>query len=193
MILTLLPYNANPLCKPTPTAVESLEALINAGANVDAQNHIAEMTPLHCAIRGTFQSFKETHPRRVLCAKLLLAAGADARLRDKRGQDALGCVDDTVREALAKNTGDDISGDMREMRVALEGAGVNASPLGACIEAMDAGGARRLVGGGEGGAAQEVTREQLTKGILQAAEKFKVLLDDDSTDADAFQALSAIM
>jgi hypothetical protein len=28
-----------------------MEALIEAGANVNAQNQIAKMTPLHCAIR----------------------------------------------------------------------------------------------------------------------------------------------
>ena len=31
--------------------VETMEVLIGAGADVNAQNHIAKMTPLHCAIR----------------------------------------------------------------------------------------------------------------------------------------------
>lgn len=60
--------------------VESIEVLIECGANVNAQNEIGKMTPLHCAIRGTFQSFKQTHQQRLQCVTLLLEAGADSKV-----------------------------------------------------------------------------------------------------------------
>lgn len=176
-------------------SVETTEVLINAGANVNAQNQIAKMTPLHCAIRGTFQSFKETHPRRVQCVKLLLQAGADGKICDMKGKDAFECIDDAIRESVMRKMGN-IEDEMKEMRVALKSTGLNMSPLGLCINAMDVEGVKRCLGGGEGGTAEgdnTVTQVEVKKGLLAAADKFKFLVDENSTDSGAYKSLSGII
>ena len=172
-----------------------MEILIKAGGNVNAQNQIANTTPLHCAIRGTFQSFRDNHVRRVRCVTLLLEAGADGSLRDNNGRDAFGCIEDTVREALMRDMGN-IEEDMKDMRVALESAGLHASPLGRCIEEQDAEGVQQLFGGGDGKVAKgdhNIPQKELSQGLLAATNKFKLLVDGDSTNDGAFTPLSAIM
>ena len=98
---------------------EALDELIKAGANVNAQNQIAKTTPLMCAIKGTFQSFRETHSKRVECVKLLLAAGADGKLCDLRGNDAFDSVDDAIKESAMRNIGS-VEEEMEEMRKAVQ-------------------------------------------------------------------------
>ncbi len=161
-----------------------MEALIDAGADVDAQNEIAKMTPLHCAIRGTFQSFKQTHARRIRCVELLLRAGADTSVCDLKGKDAFGCIDVAVREARVREIGD-IDEEMEEMRRVLRTAGVSMSRLGGCIEEMDAGGVERCLGGSGGAETKEgdgATPMEVEKGLLAAADKFKLLLEDMSKE-----------
>ena len=51
MTTDILVVNVPPRYNPRHLAVETLEVLIEAGANVNATNQIAKMTPLHCAIR----------------------------------------------------------------------------------------------------------------------------------------------
>jgi hypothetical protein len=52
--------------------VETVGALLNVcGANVNVQNKIGQMTPLHCAIRGTYQSYYDSYERRLEVVTLL--------------------------------------------------------------------------------------------------------------------------
>lgn len=169
-------------------SVEAMEALILAGADVNAQNQIAKMTPLHCAIRGTFQSFQETHERRVQCVRLLLRAGADAAICDMKGKDAFGCIDVAVREAGVRQAGANVEEEMEEMRRVLKTCGASASELGRCIDEMDAEGVGRCLGGGDAPAPTEVE-----KGLLTAAEKFKDLLDEGSADGRRYESIGRIM
>lgn len=159
-----------------------------AGADVNAQNQIAKMTPLHCAIRGTFPSFRETHERRVQCVRLLLGAGADATICDMRGKDAFGCIDVAAREAGARQAGANVEEEMEEMRRVLVTCGASASELGRRVDEMDAEGVERCLGGGDAPAPMEVE-----KGLLAAAEKFKDLLDEGSADGGLYESLGRIM
>jgi len=166
--------------------VESMQVLINAGANVDAQNQIAKMTPLHCAIRGTFQSFAETHSRRVQCVKLLLKAGADVKLCDMKGKNAFESIDDAIQETQMRNMGN-IEAEMKDMREALGGAGVNMSPLALYIETLDAEGVKDYLDGGEDDLADDdggVSRVEMNKGLLAVVQKFRSFVDDNSTDLE---------
>ncbi|KAL7533532.1 hypothetical protein ACHAXR_008234 [Thalassiosira sp. AJA248-18] len=188
-------------------SVEAMEVLINAGANVNAQNQIAKTTPLICAIKGTFQSFKETHIRRIQCVKLLLEAGADGKLCDNRGKDAFDSIDDAIRESHMRKMGN-IEEEMGEMRKALESAGMNKSPLGRCIEAVDVRGVKDcLAGCGEDGDTEDtgdtgdtedtgeddndaVTQVDLNKGLRASVEKF---VDESNTDSGAYNSLRDII
>jgi len=176
-------------------SVESMELLINAGANVDAQNQIAQMTPLHCAIRGTFQSFKQTHERRVQCVRLLLQAGADCSLCDMKGKDAFGCIDAALRESNMRKMGPvNIEEEMKEMREVLRSAGVNVSELGRCIDAMDVEGVKRCLGGGVGEEGDgAVSHMEVEKSLLVASEKFRALVDEDGAKGGECESLRRIM
>lgn len=162
--------------------------LIEAGADVNAPNQIARATPLHCAVRGTFQNFRETLARRVQCVRLLLAAGADTRAQDKRGRDAFETVDDAVREAWDRN-GIDIYDEMDAMYAALESAGeAGKSPLDKCIEAADVDGAWAAISEGA------TTRADLDQGLKKVAERFASLLDNDAdVNGDTYDALKEIL
>lgn len=107
--------------------------MIEKGADVNAQNRIAGMTPLHCAIRGTFQSFHDTHPRRLECVKLLLDAGADPSICDMKDKDAEGCIDDLIQEAALRGLGN-IDAEVKKMRDAIAG---EKSVLLAYVEAFN--------------------------------------------------------
>jgi len=160
---------------------------------VNAQNQIAKMTPLHCAIRGTFQSFKQTHTRRIECVKLLLQAGADCGIQDMKGKDAFECIDVALREANTRQQSiGSIEEEMEEMRKVLRLSGANLSLLGQCIDGMDLGGVGQSLSVGVGGD-NGVTPMDVEKGLLAAADKFKFLLDEDSTDEGAYNSLSGIM
>lgn len=162
--------------------METVEILLEAGADVNAQNQIAKMTPLHCAVQGAFNSATETHARRIRCVELLLAAGADRKLPTKRGEDAFALAEASLREA-----GDsDAVNDAREMRVALKGA--DATPLRQAIEDADRGAVARCLGGPAGVAAAEAT-----DGLRAAADRFAALLDEGDADRDAYEALTGIM
>jgi len=172
-------------------SVETMEVLINAGADVNAQNQIAKMTPLHCAIRGTFQSFKQTHTRRIECVKLLLQAGADCGIQDMKGKDAFECIDVAIREANTRQQSiGSIEEEMEEMRKVLRLNGANLSQLGQCIDGIDLEGVRHSLGVDGSNA---VTPMEVEKGLLAAADKFKFLLDEESTDEGAYKSLSGIM
>lgn len=118
--------------------MEALQVLIEKGADVNAQNRIAGMTPLHCAIRGTFQSFHDTHPRRLECVKLLLDAGADPSICDAKDKDAEGCIDDLLKEAALRGLGN-IDVEAKEMREAIAG---EKSKLLSCTEELNIDGVR---------------------------------------------------
>lgn len=167
-------------------SAESMELLIKAGANVNAQNRIAQTTPLHCAIRGTFQSFKDTHPRRVKCAKLLLENGADGKLCDVRGKDAFEFIDDVILEAKVRRVGD-IEEEMKEMREALEGAGLMKSQLVQSIDALDTKGVKDCLCRGE------EDEKSKSKALLAAVEKFKVLVDERSCNVGSYDSLKDII
>ena len=77
----------------------ALDALIAAGANVNAQNQLSAASPLHI----TASSIKAA-PGRLACAARLLEAGADARLLDQDGDAPYEKVlggDDFARELRA--------------------------------------------------------------------------------------------
>ena len=140
---------------------------------MNTQNRIAQTTPLHCAVRGTFQSFKETHPRRVQCAKLLLENGADGKLCDVRGKDAYEFIEDVILEAEMRRVGD-VEEEMKEMREALEGAGLKKSMLIQSIDSLDTKGVKDYLCRGE------EDEKSASKALLAAVEKFKMLVDEGS-------------
>lgn len=155
--------------------MDALQVLIENGADVNAQNRIAGMTPLHCAIRGTFQSFKDTHPQRLECIQLLLEAGADPNLCDLRGNDGLSCIDDMMKEAQLRGLGS-IESEAREMRLAIEGAGVKKSVLLACIETFDVNGVKELL--------SEVNGKEWIKGLVSAVDTIQSSLDTTQVSRD---------
>lgn len=172
-------------------SVESMELLITAGADVNAQNQIAKMTPLHCAVRGTFQSFKRTHERRVRCVELLLQAGADATVCDVKGKDVFACIDVAIREAAARNV--EVEEEMEEMRKVLRRAGARMSRLAQCVEAMDLEGVGQCLQGGEENGGDDATPMEVEKGLLAASEKFKYLLDRNDADGGLYESLGGII
>ena len=77
----------------------ALDALIAAGANVNAQNQLSAASPLHIAASSI-----KAAPGRLACAARLLEAGADARLLDEDGDAPYEKVlggDDFARELRA--------------------------------------------------------------------------------------------
>lgn len=178
--------------------VEAMEVLIAAGADVNARNQIAGMTPLHCAIRGTFQSFRETHQRRLECVRLLLGAGADAALEDAKGKGAFGSIDDAIAETKSRSMGD-IEDEMNDMKEALNGAGGTISPLARCIDALDAEGVKEYIAGEQDDLTKDaddrgVNKAELNKGLLSVMQKFKLLfLDKDCGDGHTCESLRGII
>jgi hypothetical protein len=79
-------------------------------------------------VRGTFQTFRETHSRRIECVKLLLQAGADGTLCDMKGMDALDSIDDAMRESQMRKMGN-IEEEMMGMRETFIAFGLKSSPL----------------------------------------------------------------
>jgi ankyrin repeat protein len=80
--------------------VESLQVLLESGANPNVNNAITGATPLHCAV----QSSKATSAdRRILTIQTLLAAGSDPSLGDFFGSIPLDyCEDDDDNDVDAK-------------------------------------------------------------------------------------------
>ncbi|KAL3811034.1 hypothetical protein ACHAXA_003197 [Cyclostephanos tholiformis] len=169
--------------------VETMEVLIEAGANVNAQNQIAKMTPLHCAIRGTFQSFRESHARRLECVRILIRAGADAKLCDLRGNDAFDSIDDAIVEAESRNMGN-IEEEMAEMRMAFDAARLELSPLIELIDKLDVKGVEERLRADEDGEGSR--RVKLGNALLAAVEKIQSYVNGDGRD-DACDSLREIM
>lgn len=163
-------------------SVESLQVLIENGADVNSQNRIAGMTPLHCAIRGTFQSFHETHSRRLECIKLLIAAGADPSICDRKGNDAEGCIDDLVKEAAMRGLGN-IDTEANEMRNALVG---EKSSLLKCVEEMNVSGVKDCLLG-------EIKGGDWNKSLINSTETVKSLAGESSPDNTLLTAAVDIM
>ena len=74
----------------------ALDALIAAGANVNAQNQLSAASPLHIAASSI-----KAAPGRLACAARLLEAGADARLLDEDGDASSGARRRLPRELRA--------------------------------------------------------------------------------------------
>ena len=181
--------------------VETVGALINAGANVNVQNQIGQMTPLHCAIRGTFQSFYDSHERRVEVVKLLLAAGADVTIADSKGKDAYETIDDVCKEAEARkmsiNPNDrSIKNDelimQQEMRHTLDRARLNSSPLIQFIDNLDVEGLEErlreaqeadTVEDDEGGD-KKISKVLLGKTLRCAIDKYTWFVDENDSNND---------
>jgi len=157
---------------------EVVRVLIDAGANVDAQNFIAKSTPLHCAVRGTFQSFAQTHQNRIECARLLLEAGADVKLQDTRGSDAFQTIDDTIKESNNRDLGD-IEAEMAEMKqLFLQCGGVTISRLERCIDSNDYDGMREALRDTNAPPSQSEKNESL----LNIIYKIEYLIENESED-----------
>jgi len=180
--------------------VETVGALINAGANVNVQNQIGRMTPLHCAIRGTFQSFYDSHERRVEVVELLLAAGADVTIADSKGKDAYETIDDVCKEAEARKMSIDtndrsIKNDelmQHEMRHALDQARLNSSPLIQFIDNLDVEGLEGslreaqeadTVEDDEGGD-KKISKVLLGKTLRCAIDKYTWFVDENDSNND---------
>ena len=147
------------------------------------------MTPLHCAIRGTFQSFKETHTKRIQCVALLLEAGADATTCDSKGKDIFEHLKDMVHEAQLRGLGD-VQFEMKEMKDALlmGGAGVERSKLSLCIENGDVEGVKNALLEEEG-----VSQKEKNSGISAAVERFTLLINEGSDDKSSLSSSTDIM
>lgn len=143
--------------------------------------------------RGTFQTFRETHARRIECVKLLLQAGADGNLCDLKGMDALGTIDDAIRESQLRKMGN-IDREMKEMREAFNAFGLKSSPLLQFIDTLELEELRgwlcpRTADGNE----EVVSQIELNKGILASAEKFKSLVNENIEKVSVYQSLREIM
>lgn len=177
--------------------VETVAALINVGANVNIQNQIGQMTPIACAIRGTFQSFYDSHDRRVEVVKLLLAAGANVTITDSKGKDAYETIDDVCKDAKARKMGSGNNKNdeemMQEMRKTLEQARLNSSPLIQFIDNLDVKGLEeRLRQAQEGDTAEDddegggkrISKVLLGKTLRCAIDKYKWFVDENDSDND---------
>jgi len=173
--------------------VEAVELLINAGADVNAQNVIAQMAPLHSAVRGTFQSFAQTHTRRLECIRMLLEANADVTLKDSKGCDPFQSIgefssldniwglafithlaDDVIKESDERNLGD-IEAEMAEMKkIFLLYSGISVSPLQQSVENNDVEGVNKALAD----TANPVSQEEKNEMLLKAVDKIEYLLDN---------------
>jgi len=165
--------------------VESIEVLIECGANVNAQNEIGKMTPLHCAIRGTFQSFKQTHQQRLQCVTLLLEAGADSKICDLRGKDALDSIDDAIDETKERNLDLDIVPEMMEMKEVLRRGALGSSPLALSIDSLNVNEVREYLNDEDSSKDDDkaALQKEKNKCLLAVAEKFNAFVEE----ADKFQ------
>ena len=145
-------------------------------------------------VRGTFQTFRETHSRRIECVKLLLQAGADGTLCDMKGMDALDSIDDAMRESQMRKMGN-IEEEMMGMRETFIAFGLKSSPLLQLIDTLDVEGVRGCLVASTAEADDEaaVSQVELNKGILASAEKFRSLVNDNYADVSAYQSLREIM
>ena len=162
--------------------VEALQVLLEKGADPNAQNRIAGMTPLHCAIRGTFQSFHETHRNRLQCIKLLLDAGADPTICDKRDTDAEGCIDDLVKEAKTRGLGE-LDVEAEEIRAALV---ADKSILVKSVEDRDVDRVRVCLDG-------KLETNDCCKALICALDSVQSISDPSSADDTSFEPVVEIM
>lgn len=154
--------------------VEAVKLLINAGADVNAQNVIAQMAPLHSAVRGTFQSFAQTHTRRLECVKMLLEANADVTLKDSKGCDPFQTIDDVIKESNERDLGD-IEAEMAEMKkVFLLYSAISVSPIQQSIENNDMEGVKKALAD----TANPVSQEEKNEMLLKAVDKIEYLIDN---------------
>ena len=181
------------ICISYSPKVEAMEALIDHDANVNAQNHVGQMTPLHCAIRGTFQSFKQSHTRRLKCVELLLANGADGTICDQNGKNALDSVADAIDETQQRKMGD-VTKEMGEMRKVLERGGLGPSALAQYIEDLNVEEVRELLDDADEKVG-DVSQMEMNKSLLSVAERFKSLVDEENsgnTDDATYDSLQEI-
>ncbi|KAL7466526.1 hypothetical protein ACHAXS_006828 [Conticribra weissflogii] len=146
-------------------------------------------------MRGTFQSFRETHPDRVRCLRLLLAAGADATVRDARNKDVWDHLEDMAKEAQMRGVGD-VEREMREMReVLLEeggvggGVGTKTLELWECVDRGNVERLKELLAKGEiGGRLKD-------RGLVRAVEGFVSRVDggDSTVDEDLLKSSADII
>jgi hypothetical protein len=122
---------------------------------------------------------------------LLLRAGADGKICDLRGKDSFDSIDDAVKESNDRNMGN-IEEEMAEMRIALEEARLEMSPLVEFIDKLDVRGVEeRLRGDKDGeGAVRQI---KLSKALLSAVEKFQSYVDGGGDDGGACVSLRDIM
>jgi len=176
-------------------SVETMEVILNAGADPNIQNRM-KMTPLHCAIRGTFQCFRETHPHRLRCVRLLLETGADVELRDASGRNAMESIDDAVQESRTRKMGN-VEEEMEEMREELSkglgGGASGASQLAICIETLDLEGLHKCLSGNTNIGLAASSQMEKNKGLLAAAEKFKSFVDEQHTIGRAYELLRDVI
>ena len=192
------------------STVETMKVLLEAGADPNIQNRM-KMTPLHCAIRGTFQSFRQTHPKRLKCVQLLLEAGANVELKDGKGVNAYGSIDDAIQESKTRNMGD-VEGEMMEMKEVMDKFGVgsdssNVSALRQCIDNMDLDGLKECLTTNyeeEGDAVEneendnnekigDASQMEKNKALLAVVEKFKTFVEENNDDKHAYETLRDMM
>lgn len=163
--------------------MEAVQILIEKGANVNARNSIAGMTPLHCAVRGTFQSFHETHNNRLQCIRLLLDAGADPFVCDDKENNAEDCIDDLIKEAGIRGLGN-INVEANEMRMVILG---EKSKLVMRVEARDVDGIRDCMAG------DEIESREWKKALICAVDAVKAMVDENCTIDTSFESAFDIM
>ncbi len=121
---------------------------------------------------------------------MLLRAGADGKICDLRGKDAFDSIGDAVKESKERNMGD-IEEEMAEMRIALETARLEMSPLVKFIDKLDVRGVEERLRGDKDG--EGVRQVKLSKALLSAVEKFQSYVDGEGDDGGAFESLRDIM
>mmetsp|Transcript_35614 Transcript_35614/g.85935 ORF Transcript_35614/g.85935 Transcript_35614/m.85935 type:complete len:270 (+) Transcript_35614:441-1250(+) len=80
---------------------------------------------------------------------------------------------------------------MKDMRAALEGAGLGTSELGKCVDQMDVAGVRRYCE--YENINNEENKEDTKKALLTACDNFKLLFETDNTDGIAYKSMSDII
>ena len=131
------------------------------------------------------------------CVKLLLAAGADGKLCDVRGNDAFDSVDDAIKESAMRNIGS-VEEEMEEMRKVLANEGLDESNLAKAASALDVVGVRRSLSITDGasdddGENTDLSQMELNKVLLSSAENFGTLVEDGSVDKDMYSSLKDII
>lgn len=121
---------------------DAVEALLELGAPVNAQNSMGGSTPLHMAV----SSSKEPFSNRIDCARMLIAAGADLELADfgsgkASGSTPLDTLEDDVESGMIAD--DDNVQELRKVLTA--GGAIQRSKLFDLIDIHDLEGIKTLL------------------------------------------------